>query len=275
MTFRDNPTPLQYIAPECTGRMNRIVDYRADFYSLGITMYELCVGYLPFRAIEPLELIHQHIAKPRAAPSEVNLSIPVAISNVVLKLLEKNAEDRYQTASGLQADLQVLIKRLAEGRSLDDYVIGEADANSQFSVTDKLYGREKVLTALRDCYNYVKEKRTSSLVLIGGGSGTGKSRLVQEVQKAVVKSKGYFTSGKFEQYKRSAAFFSLIQILQDLVRQVLSESIQNLEKWRVDAIRALDGEALVLLEVIPEMNLLLGPDYNPDALPVLGLLIPA
>ncbi|KAF3915349.1 hypothetical protein AA313_de0205580 [Arthrobotrys entomopaga] len=270
MALRDNPSPLQYIAPECTGRMNRVVDYRADFYSLGITMYELCVGFLPFRAVEPLELIHQHIAKPPAAPSEVNQSIPVTVSKVILKLLEKNVEDRYQTASGLQADLEVLIKRLNEGVSLDDYVIGEADANSQFSVTSKLYGRENVLKALKECYECVREKRTGSLVLIGGGSGTGKSRLVQEVQKAVVKNKGYFTSGKFEQYKRNTAFFSLIQILQDLVRQVLSESIQNLEKWRVDAIRALDGEALVLLEVIPEMRLLLGPDYKPDILPTLG-----
>ncbi|KAF3901374.1 hypothetical protein ABW21_db0208870 [Orbilia brochopaga] len=270
MTLRDNPTPLQYIAPECTGRMNRVVDYRSDFYSLGITMYELCVGFLPFRAVEPLELIHQHIAKPPAAPAEVNLSIPTTVSKVILKLLEKNAEDRYQTASGLQADLEILIKRLSEGINLDDYVIGEADANSQFSVTDKLYGREAVLKTLNDCYNGVKQKRAGEMVLIGGGSGVGKSRLVQEVQKTVIKNKGYFTSGKFEQYKRNTAFFSLIQTLQDLVRQVLSESIQNLEKWRVDAIRALDGEALVLLEVIPEMKLLLGLDYKPDSLPALG-----
>ncbi|KAF3933514.1 hypothetical protein ABW20_dc0103708 [Dactylellina cionopaga] len=270
MTLRDSPSPLQYIAPECTGRMNRVVDYRADFYSLGITMYELCVGFLPFRAVEPLELIHQHIAKPPAAPSEVNQSIPITVSKVILKLLEKNAEDRYQTASGLQADLDVLIKRLNEGISLDDYVIGEADANSQFSVTSKLYGREGVLKPLHDCYEAVREKRSSSMVLIGGVSGTGKSRLVQEVQKAAIKNKGYFTTGKFEQYKRNTAFFNLIQTLQDLVRQVLSESIQNLEKWRVDAIRALDGESLVLLEVIPEMKLLLGPDYKPDVLPALG-----
>ncbi|EPS38277.1 hypothetical protein H072_8057 [Dactylellina haptotyla CBS 200.50] len=270
ISLRDNPTPLQYIAPECTGRMNRVVDYRADFYSLGITMYELCVGFLPFRAVEPLELIHQHIAKPPAAPSEVNQSIPAAVSKVILKLLEKNVEDRYQTASGLQADLDVLINKLNDGVSLDDYMIGEADANSQFAVTAKLYGRERVLSSLKESYEFVKDKRSSSMVLIGGGSGTGKSRLVQEVQKAVIKNKGYFTSGKFEQYKRNTAFFSLIQTLQDLVRQVLSESMQNLEKWRVDAIRALDGEALVLLEVIPEMRLLLGPDYRPDILPALG-----
>ncbi|KAK6358250.1 His Kinase A domain containing protein [Orbilia blumenaviensis] len=270
IALQNNPSPLQYIAPECTGRMNRVVDYRADFYSLGITMYELCVGFLPFRAVEPLELIHQHIAKPPAAPSEVNQSIPVTVSKVILKLLEKNVEDRYQTASGLQADLEVLIKRLNEGLTLDDYVIGEADSNSQFSVTGKLYGRENVLKSLQESYESVKERRSSALVLIGGGSGTGKSRLVQEVQKTVVKNKGYFTSGKFEQYKRNTAFFSLIQTLQDLVRQVLSESIQNLEKWRVDAIRALDGEALVLLEVIPEMKLLLGPDYKPDVLAALG-----
>ncbi|KAK6348190.1 His Kinase A domain containing protein [Orbilia javanica] len=270
IALRDNPSPLQYIAPECTGRMNRVVDYRADFYSLGIAMYELCVGFLPFRAVEPLELIHQHIAKPPAAPSEVNQSIPVAVSKVILKLLEKNAEDRYQTASGLRADLGILITRLNEGLSLDDYVIGEADSNSQFAVTGKLYGRENVLKSLQESYAAVKDKRSSALVLIGGGSGTGKSRLVQEVQKAVVKNKGYFTSGKFEQYKRNTTFFSLVQTLQDLVRQVLSESIQNLEKWRVDAIRALDGEALVLLEVIPEMKLLLGPDYKPDVLAALG-----
>src|SRR5947209_10292749 len=122
-------------------------------------------------------------------------------------------------------------------------------------MSDKLYGRESVLKSLQECYTSARVNRSSFLVLIGGSSGTGKSRLVREIQKAVIKNKGYFTSGKFDQYKRSSSFFSLIQTLQDLVRQALSESTQNLQKWRVDTIRAFNGDAAVLLEVIPELRM--------------------
>jgi osomolarity two-component system sensor histidine kinase CHK1 len=187
----ENPAPLQYIAPECTGRMNRSVDYRSDFYSLGVSLYELVVGYLPFRSSEPLELIHAHIAQPPRPPSDVNASIPTAISDVVMKLLQKNAEDRYQTASGLKADLDLIIQRLSDGKSLDGVKIGELDTTSQFVITEKLYGREEAVEMLLNAYNGCVKRGGCVVVTVQGDPGIGKSRLVKEIQRPVVENKGF------------------------------------------------------------------------------------
>ena len=265
-----NPAPLQYIAPECTGRMNRSIDYRADFYSLGVALYELIVGFLPFRSADPLELIHQHIAQQPVPPTDVNASIPTAVSAVVMKLLAKNAEDRYQIASGLKADLDMLIRRMTEGRSLEGMRVGELDTTSQFVITEKLYGREEAVSMLKGAYEKCSSQGGCSMVMVRGGSGVGKSRLVNEIQRPVAENRGYFTSGKFDQYRRGFSFFTLVQTLQDLVRQVLSESIQSLSRWRTETIRALDGDAAVLVDVIPELKLLLGPDYRYEPLANLG-----
>ncbi|KAA8904409.1 hypothetical protein FN846DRAFT_779701 [Sphaerosporella brunnea] len=266
----ENPAPLQYIAPECTGRMNRSVDYRADFYSLGIALYELVVGFLPFRSAEPLELIHMHIAQLPRPPSEVNASIPLAISDVVMKLLQKNAEDRYQTASGLKADLDLICRLLSEGKSLKGVHIGELDTTSQFVITEKLYGREEPVAKLHEAYNSCVSDGGCVLVTVRGGSGIGKSRLVNEIQRPVVENKGFFTASKFDQYKRDFSFFTLVQTLQDLIRQVLSEPPQSLARWRTETIRAFDGDAAVLIDLIPELKLLLGPDFKVEPLANLG-----
>jgi osomolarity two-component system sensor histidine kinase CHK1 len=187
----ENPAPLQYIAPECTGRMNRSVDYRADFYSLGVALYELVVGFLPFRSSEPLELIHMHIAQPPKPPYEVNASIPQAVSDVVMKLLQKNAEDRYQTASGLKADLDLMIKLLSEDKSLNVVKIGELDTTSQFVITEKLYGREQAVATLLYAYQNCVKRGGCVMVTVQGSSGVGKSRLVNELQRPVVENKGF------------------------------------------------------------------------------------
>lgn len=264
-----NPAPLQYIAPECTGRMNRSIDYRADFYSLGVALYELVVGFLPFRSTDPLELIHQHIAQQPVPPTEMNASIPLAVSAVVMKLLQKNAEDRYQIASGLKADIDTLIRRMSEGRSLEGMRVGELDTTSQFVITEKLYGREEAVEKLKKAYEKCSSQGCS-MVVVRGGSGVGKSRLVNEIQRPVAENRGYFTAGKFDQYKRGFSFFTLVQALQDLVRQVLSESPQSLARWRTDTVKALDGDAAVLIDVIPELKLLLGSDYRIEPLANLG-----
>ncbi|KAI5781237.1 hypothetical protein EDC01DRAFT_779090 [Geopyxis carbonaria] len=268
----ENPAPLQYIAPECTGRMNRSVDYRADFYSLGIALYELIVGFLPFRSAEPLELIHMHIAQASKTPTDVNASIPRAISDIVMKLLSKSAEDRYQTAAGLKADLDLAIRLLSEGKPLDELQVGRLDTTSQFVITEKLYGREEAVAALREAYDSCLQTGGCTMVTIQGPSGIGKSRLVNEIQRPVVEKKGFFTSGKFEQHKRSLSFFTLVHTLQDLIRQVLSESHAALARWRTDVIRAFDayGDAAVLVDVIPELKLLLGVDFNMEPLADLG-----
>ena len=266
----ENPAPLQYIAPECTGRMNRSVDYRADFYSLGVTLYELVVGFLPFRSAEPLELIHAHIAQPPRPPSEVNASVPAAISDIVVKLLHKNAEDRYQTASGLKADLDLVVRLLSEGRSLDGVRIGELDTTSQFVITEKLYGREEPVALLLGAYRGCVERGGCVVVMVQGDPGIGKSRLIKEMQQPVVENKGFFTTSKFDQYKRDFSFFTLVQTLQDLIRQVLSEPPPALVRWRTETIRAFDGDAAVLMDVIPELRLLLGPDFEIEPLANLG-----
>ena len=266
----ENPAPLQYIAPECTGRMNRSVDYRADFYSLGVSLYELMVGFLPFRSTEPLELIHAHIAQQPRPPSEVNASVPAAISDIVMKLLRKNAEDRYQTASGLKADLDLMVRLLSEGKSLDAVRIGELDTTSQFVITEKLYGREESVALLLGAYRGCVERGGCVVVTVHGDPGVGKSRLIKEIQRPVVENKGFFTTGKFDQYKRDFSFFTLVQTLQDLIRQVLSEPPPTLTRWRTETIRAFDGDAAVLMDVIPELKLLLGPDFDVEPLPNLG-----
>ena len=270
--IKDNPALLQYIAPEYTGRVNRPVDHRADFYSLGVTLYELCVGFLPFRSIDPLELIHQHIAQQPIPPSEINLTIPPALSTVIMKLLSKNAEDRYQTASGLKADLDSICKRLAKGEPLDSTKVGELDNTSQFIVPEKIYGREEVVGKLEQAYENVSKNGGCSVVVVSGTSGIGKSRLVNELQRKVVENKGYFTMSKFDQYKRGFSFFTLVQTLQDLVRQVLSESATSINRWRTDTSKAFEEskDAGVLMDVIPEIKLLLGQEYNFEPIVSLG-----
>lgn len=270
--IKDNPAPLQYIAPECTGRMNSSVDYRADFYSLGVTLYEICVGFLPFRSTDPLELIHQHIAQQPIPPSEINPTIPAALSTVITKLLMKNAEDRYQTASGLKADLDAICKRLTKGESLDTTKVGELDNTSQFVVPEKLYGRESHIGKLEAAYEKLTKNGGCSVVTVSGTSGIGKSRLVNELQRKVVENKGYFTTSKFDQYKRGFSFFTLVQTLQDLVRQVLSESAPSLHRWRIEASKAFEEskDAGVLVDVIPEIKILLGAEYNFEPIVALG-----
>jgi len=270
--IKDNLAPLQYIAPECTGRMNRSVDYRADFYSLGVTLYEICVGFLPFRSTDPLELIHQHIAQQPIPPHEINPTIPITLSTVIMKLLMKNAEDRYQTASGLKADLDSICKRLTKNEPLDTTKVGELDDTSQFIVPEKLYGREADVGKLEHAYEKVTKNGGCSVVMVSGTSGIGKSRLVNELQRKVVENKGYFTTSKFDQYKRGFSFFTLVQTLQDLVRQVLSESATSLHKWRVDTSKAFEEskDAGVLMDVIPEIKILLGEGYNFEPIVTLG-----
>lgn len=232
------------------------------------------------------ELIHLHIAQPPKPPSEVNPCIPTAISDVVMKLLQKNAEDRYQTASGLKADLDLIIRILSESGNLKSVRIGELDKTSQFAITEKLYGREEAVKTLHTAYNDCVRDGGCVMVTVQGSSGVGKSRLVNEIQKPVVENKGFvmsgtggrlgradgfrfFTSGRFDQYKRDFSFFTLVQTLQGLVRQVLSEPPQSLARWRTETIRAFDGDAAVLIDVIPELKLLLG-DFHVEPLANLG-----
>jgi osomolarity two-component system, sensor histidine kinase CHK1 len=205
-------------------------------------------------------MIHQHITKTPLLPHEINPDIPKAVSDVIMKLMAKNAEDRYQSAEALQADLRFILERYEKGASLDEFILGHTDNNSRFLIPEKLYGREEELSRLFDAFEIVKDNGGSALVTVSGVSGVGKSRLVHEIQRPVVEARGRFATGKFDQYRRGTPFYAIIQALQDLVRQVLSESESTVEEYRRLVSMAIGSEANVLADVIPEIAMLLDPD---------------
>lgn len=205
-------------------------------------------------------MIHQHITKTPLSPHEINPDIPKAVSDVIMKLMAKNAEDRYQSADALQADLRFISKRYESGASLDKFILGHTDNNSRFLIPEKLYGREEELARLFSAFEIVKNNGGSAFVTVSGVSGVGKSRLVHEIQRPVVEARGRFATGKFDQYRRGTPFYAIIQALQDLVRQVLSESEATVEEYRKMVSSSIGSEANVLADVIPEIAMLLGPE---------------
>jgi len=261
---------LAYMSPEQTGRMNRAIDYRTDLYSLGVTFYEMLTGILPFQATEPLELVHCHIAKQPLPPRQLNPEIPQAVSEIVMKLLSKTAEDRYQSAYGLKADLEQCLDLLqatghsqAEPRNEENFILGQQDLFSQFLIPQKLYGREEEVVTLMDAFERVSQGKTE-MMLVSGYSGIGKSSLVNEVHKPIVGARGYFISGKFDQFKRNIPYSSLIQAFQSLLRQLLTESSENLATWKSKLLEAFASNGRVIIDVIPEVELIVGkqPDVT-------------
>jgi len=256
---------LPYISPEQTGRMNRALDHRTDFYSLGVTLYEMLTGRLPFSADDAVAWVHCHIAVPPLPPDQINSQVPTAVSALVLKLLDKTAEERYQSASGLQSDLDECLERFERG-DLADFVPGRHDVGDRFQVSQQLYGRESEVSELLETFNRVAQGE-SATVLIAGCSGAGKSALVNEIHKPIVYQRGYFTAGKFEQYKRNIPYSALIQAFAALVRQLLAESSDRVAFWkeRLDAVLGKNGE--IIVDVIPDIELIIGPQPPVSSLP--------
>jgi diguanylate cyclase (GGDEF)-like protein/PAS domain S-box-containing protein len=256
----------EYISPEQTGRMNRPVDYRTDFYSLGITFYELLTSRLPFESGDPVELVHGHIAGTPPVPHQHNPEIPGAVSAVIMKLMAKNAEDRYQNASGLKYDLEKCLEQLTAAGKCEEFAVGREDFSDKFRVPGKLYGRNKEIETLLGAFKRVSEGRTE-MMLVAGYAGIGKTSLVQEIYKPLVEKRGYFISGKFHQFKQNIPYDSLVQAFRELVRQLLTESDEQIAQWKEKILNAVGANARVIIDVIPEVEWITGQQEPVPELP--------
>jgi PAS domain S-box-containing protein len=262
---------LAYMSPEQTGRMNRSLDYRTDFYSLGATFYELLTHQLPFGTNDVLELVHSHLAKQPLSPSQINPEIPQIISDIVMKLMGKNAEERYQSALGIKADLESCLHLLQDNQIISIFPLGCQDISARFQIPQKLYGREREIDSLLAAFAGVGGQKqdacaTSSMMLISGYSGIGKSALVQELYKPITQQRGYFISGKFDQYQRNIPYSAIVSAFQDLAKQLLTESEANLKAWREKLLEVLAINGQVIIDVIPEIELIIGKQPAPPEL---------
>ncbi|WP_175154090.1 serine/threonine-protein kinase, partial [Paraburkholderia ultramafica] len=214
---------LAYMAPEQTGRMNRSIDSRSDLYSFGVTLYQMLTGTLPFTAADPMEWVHCHIARTPVPPGERLTTIPPPVSQIVMKLLAKTAEARYQTAAGVERDLRHCLADWQRRHHINAFPLGEHDMPDRLLIPEKLYGREREVGTLLAAFDRVVRSGVPELVLVSGYSGIGKSAVVNELHKVLVPPRGLFASGKFDQYKRDIPYSTLVQAFQSLVRQLLGK----------------------------------------------------
>src|ERR1700747_1179208 len=251
---------LAYMAPEQTGRMNRSIDSRSDLYSLGVTFYEMLTGVLPFIASDPMEWVHCHVARRPIPPPERGTNISRGVSAIIMKLLAKNAEERYQTASGVKNDLEHCLLECERGGAgtppyrIKEFVLGERDIPDRLLIPEKLYGREDEIDTLLGAFERVVARGRSEFVLVSGYSGIGKSSVVNELHKVLVPARGLFASGKFDQYKRDIPYATLAQAFQSLVRSLVSQSEEELARWRDSLSEALGPNGQLIVNVVPELE---------------------
>jgi predicted ATPase/signal transduction histidine kinase len=257
----ENPNILEgtlaYLSPEQTGRMNRGIDYRSDFYSLGVTFYELLTGKLPFISDDPMKLVHCHLAKHSIPSHQINPEIPLSLSQIVSKLMAKNAEKRYQSALGLKHDLEICLVQLQKTAKIEVFELGKRDISDRFTIPEKLYGREKEVDQLLAAFERVSLGATE-MMLVAGFSGIGKTAVVNEVHKPIVRQRGYFIKGKYDQFQRNIPFSAFVQAFRDLMGQLLSESDLQLQTWKTQILAAVGDNGQVLIDVIPELERIIG-----------------
>ena len=249
---------LPYMSPEQTGRMNRMVDWRTDFYSFGVTLYELFTGQLPFRSTEPIELVHAHLALAPEPPHKINAAIPSVLSDILLRLMAKNAEDRYQSPWGIKADLAECLKQVGDGKTVPAFPLARHDIPDRFQIPEKLYGREKEIGTLMAAFHRVSQGG-KEMMLVAGRPGIGKTSLINEIYKPITQAKGYFISGKFDQFQRNVPYSAIVTAFQSLVRQLLSESEAKFSAWREELLSVLGPNGQVIIDAIPEVELIIGP----------------
>ncbi|WNG36802.1 AAA family ATPase [Archangium violaceum] len=257
---------LAYMSPEQTGRMNRSVDYRTDLYSLGVTLYELLTGERPFQGRDALEWFHAHMAQAPQPPLERVPGLPPVLSAIVLKLLAKVAEERYQSADGLKADLERCRDDLLRGVH-EDFPLGVHDYPTRFQLPQRLYGRGAEAAALRQGFERVAQGGRPELFLVRGYSGIGKSAVVHELHKPVVRQRGFFLSGKFDQFQRDIPYYTLAQAIRGLTQQLLASTDEELARWSAHLNEAWEGQGQVLVDVVPQLALVAGKQPPVQELP--------
>ncbi len=276
---------LPYMSPEQTGRMNRVLDYRSDFYSLGVSFYEMLLGELPFKGTDPMEIVHAHLAKNPRPLNEVKPEIPRAVSNIVMKMLAKNPEERYQSAYGLKGDLANCLQQLIETGKILKFPLGQEDLSGELLVSEKLYGRDRELSILQEAYGRIRRKTPSpspistggrtgeinpsrcEVVLICGYSGVGKSALIEAMHQPIIRQNAYFISGKFERYRTNIPYGGLIEAFQQLIRLILSESEERITQWQEQILLQIGKSGQVIIDVIPEVELIIGKQPPVPVLP--------
>jgi PAS domain S-box-containing protein len=273
---RQSPAPpefiagtLPYMAPEQTGRMNRSIDSRSDLYALGVTLYEMLTGSLPFTASDPMEWVHCHIARQPVPPGERRRDVSGSVSAIIMKLLAKTAEERYQTAAGAESDLRRCLGTWETQGCIEEFQLGEHDTPDQLMIPERLYGRAREIDTLLVSFERVVTTSRPELVLVSGYSGIGKSSVVNELHKPLVPPRGLFAAGKFDQYKRDIPYATLAQAFQSLIRPLLGKSEAELSKWRDDLRQALDPNGALMVDLVPHLRFILGeqpqiPDLPPQ-----------
>jgi predicted ATPase/serine phosphatase RsbU (regulator of sigma subunit)/tRNA A-37 threonylcarbamoyl transferase component Bud32 len=250
---------LAYISPEQTGRINRSMDYRTDLYSLGVTFYELLTGQLPFEAKDAMELVHCHIAKTPMSVCEMNSNVPPIISDIIIKLMAKNAEARYQSAFGVKADLEKCLENLTDEENLSglNFKLAQNDFSGKLQIPQKLYGRENEVNILLQAFERVSYGK-AEMMLVAGYSGVGKTALVHEVHKPMTKKRGYFAAGKFDQFQKNVPYFAITQAFNEFCHYLLTENVETLANWKAKILKVVGNNGQIIIDVVPDLELIIG-----------------